>query len=149
MKTLLLLLGGVWLAGVAWYLARSDAPPSPAELSAPPSQVLLEGVVLSEHTPDGDLVVEIDEVARVPGRVGFLRSPLVPGAELRGVTVRRGGEVVLERDRVELSARELAARGDLGSVLTGWSKALAPKQKPRTARERFEASQRGYESTSP
>ena len=128
MKTLVIALTTLMIAIAAVMFSRPREP-FRAGAEFPRPGVLFEGVVLSEHTPDGDVVVEIGEVARAPGRIGFFRSPLVPGVELRDVTVRRDGEVVERRDLVHLSGRDVRGKGDLGELVSSWTASLLPEKR--------------------
>jgi hypothetical protein len=93
--------------GVVALLAcgQPSAPIASASRRLPAaSPVIARQLVWNATQEDGaHVVAEVDEIRRVEGRIGFLRSPALDGVEARGVRLFRGGALVASRERIRVS----------------------------------------------
>jgi hypothetical protein len=103
MRAWLGILAVVPLVAVALLLHYSAPVPQSAEGHDSPL-VAARGVTVEEIAADGTVLqLRIGEISPSEGRIGFFRSPLLRGVELRDVEVIRNGRLVEKIDVVSLA----------------------------------------------
>ena len=93
---------GMLLLGLSLWPWRAESPP-PAARSDGDRSIIARGVVISDWGEDGsERHLRADTLRELDGQIGFFRSPVLNGFQLRDVEMVEGGVSAFKADGIRV-----------------------------------------------